>query len=71
MAARPGVDFLDKNLMKHLERPNDVFYDDEDASAIGLMFELFAKTGTSTWVSSSEGEYIISLTALVTASEEC
>jgi len=43
MAPGPGVDFLDVHLEKHLDRPKDAFFDNEDCSAIGLMFELFPK----------------------------
>lgn len=50
MAGGPGLDFLDAKLKEHLSRPADTFYDNDDSSVIGLMFELFAKTGTSTWV---------------------
>lgn len=50
MAGGPGLDFLDAKLNEHLNRPADTFYDNDDGSVIGLMFELFAKTGTSTWV---------------------
>ena len=50
MAPGYGVDFLDKDLDKHLDRPREAFFDNEDSSVLGLMFEIFSKMGTSTWV---------------------
>jgi hypothetical protein len=51
MAPMPGLDFLDADLDQHLDAPKEAFFDNEHASVIGLMFELFSKTGTATWVS--------------------
>jgi hypothetical protein len=50
MAPGSGIDFLDKNLEAYLDIPKDVFYNYEDASAIGLLMKLFSSMGTSTWV---------------------
>jgi hypothetical protein len=51
MATSLGVDYLDRNIKDHLDIPKKCFFDREDSSSIGLMFELFSQTGTSTWVS--------------------
>jgi hypothetical protein len=53
MAPMPGLDFQDADLDQHLDAPKEAFFDNEHASVIGLMFELFSKTGTATWVSIS------------------
>jgi hypothetical protein len=50
MAPGLGVDFLDKDLHTYLDIPRDVFYNYEDASAMGLLMKLFSPKGTSTWV---------------------
>lgn len=62
MAPGPGLDFLDVDLENHLSRPKDAFFDNEDSSVIGLMFELFSKTGTSTWVSFLQEEITLPCT---------
>jgi len=50
MAPCEGVDYLDRNMKEYLGIPRKGFFDNENVSVIGLMFELFSKTGTSTWV---------------------
>jgi len=49
LTSAAGVNFLDKNFSKYIEDPADCIFDNSDASAIGLIFELFANTGMSTW----------------------
>lgn len=44
-----GVNYLDKNMKKHLEEPLDAMFDNDDASALGHVFQAFAQQGTSTW----------------------
>jgi hypothetical protein len=46
----PAHDYLDADLVQHLKIPKEAFYDHEHSSVVGLMQEIFAKTGTSTWV---------------------
>ena len=44
-----GVNFLDKNLMQHLSEPVDAMFDNDQASAVGHVFNAFAEGGTNTW----------------------
>lgn len=44
-----GVNYLDKNFSRHLAEPIDAMFDNDDASAIGHVFQAFADQGTSTW----------------------
>lgn len=44
-----GVNYLDKNLNRHLSEPLDALFDNDDASAVGHVFQAFAEQGTSTW----------------------
>jgi len=53
MAPMPGLDFQDADLDQHLDAPKEAFFDNEHASVVGLMFELFSKTGTATWYKKS------------------
>lgn len=34
---------------KHLEEPLDAMFDNDDASALGHVFQAFSQHGTSTW----------------------
>jgi hypothetical protein len=51
MAPAHGIDFIDRNLDKHLNIPREAFFEHEDISAIGLLLKLFSDKGTSSWVS--------------------
>ena len=44
-----GVNYLDKNMSKYLSEPLDAWFDNDDASAVGHVFQAFAEQGTSTW----------------------
>ena len=44
-----GVNYLDKNFKRHLSEPLDAFFDNDDASAVGHVFQAFAEQGTKTW----------------------
>lgn len=44
-----GVNYLDKNFKRHLIEPIDAMFDNDDASAVGHVFQAFAEQGTSTW----------------------
>jgi hypothetical protein len=68
MAPAPGLDYLDVDLQEHLDRPRAAFFDNEHASVIGLMFELFAKSGTSTWHKKSVDWFMVYLLTEVAAS---
>ncbi|KAI9774155.1 MAG: hypothetical protein M1840_005248 [Geoglossum simile] len=49
LSAAAGVDFLDVNFSKYIDNPIDCVFDNEDASALGLMLQLFEGSGTATW----------------------
>lgn len=44
-----GVNYLDKNFNRHLSEPLDALFDNDDASAVGHVFQAFAEQGTNTW----------------------
>ena len=44
-----GINYLDKNFNKHLSEPIDALFDNDDASAVGHVFQAFADQGTNTW----------------------
>lgn len=44
-----GINYLDKNFGRHLAEPIDAMFDNDDASAVGHVFQAFADQGTSTW----------------------
>ena len=44
-----GVNYLDKNFNRHLSEPLDALFDNDDASAVGHVFQAFADQGTKTW----------------------
>lgn len=44
-----GVNYLDKDLSKHLGDPIDAMFGNDHASAVGHVFKAFADQGTSTW----------------------
>ena len=44
-----GVNYLDKNFSRHLSEPTDAMFENDDASAIGHVFQAFAENGTNTW----------------------
>ncbi|KAL8823570.1 MAG: hypothetical protein Q9191_005733, partial [Dirinaria sp. TL-2023a] len=44
-----GVNYLDKNLSQYLSEPLDAMFDNDDASAVGHVFQAFAEKGTRTW----------------------
>ena len=50
MAASGGVGYIDRHLNDYLDLPSQAQADNEECSILGLMFELFSKTGTATWV---------------------
>lgn len=44
-----GVNYLDKNLAAYLQDPIDAMFDNDNASAVGHVFQAFAEQGSSTW----------------------
>lgn len=44
-----GVNYLDKNLAQHLDDPIDLIFDNDNASAVGHVFQAFAEQGTTSW----------------------
>lgn len=44
-----GVNYLDKKMAQHLKDPIDAMFDNDNASAVGHVFQAFAQQGTSTW----------------------
>ena len=44
-----GVNYLDKNFSRYLSEPIDALFDNDDASAVGHVFQAFADQGTHTW----------------------
>lgn len=44
-----GVNYLDKNFQRHIREPLDAIFDNDDASAVGHVFQAFADQGTNTW----------------------
>ncbi|CAF9933208.1 hypothetical protein IMSHALPRED_009091 [Imshaugia aleurites] len=44
-----GINYLDKNFNRHLSEPLDALFDNDDASAVGHVFQAFADQGTNTW----------------------
>lgn len=44
-----GVDYIDRDLDQYLKLPSAAQADNEDGSMLGLLFEIFSQTGTSTW----------------------
>lgn len=44
-----GVNYLDKNMASYLKEPIDSMFDNDDASAVGHVYQKFADQGTSTW----------------------
>lgn len=44
-----GVNYLDRKLATHLEEPVDAIFDNDNASAVGHVYQAFSEQGTSTW----------------------
>ena len=44
-----GVNYLDKNLAQHLDDPIELIFDNDNASAVGHVFQAFAEQGTTSW----------------------
>ena len=44
-----GVNYLDKHFNRHISEPIDAMFDNDDASAVGHVFQAFADEGTATW----------------------
>ena len=44
-----GVNYLDKNLSRHLSEPLDTVFYNDNASAVGHVFQAFAEHGSATW----------------------
>lgn len=44
-----GVNYLDKNLAQHLSDPIELIFDNDNASAVGHVFQAFAEQGTTSW----------------------
>ena len=44
-----GVNYIDRNLKRHLQEPRDAIFDNDVASAIAFVRQEFAHTGTQNW----------------------
>ena len=44
-----GVNYLDKNMVQHLDDPIGLIFDNDNASAVGHVFQAFAEQGTTSW----------------------
>ena len=44
-----GVNYIDRNLQRHLQEPRDAIFDNDVASAIAFVRQEFAHTGTQNW----------------------
>ena len=44
-----GINYLDKHFNKYLTEPTDAIFENDDASAVGHIYQAFAEQGTSTW----------------------
>ena len=44
-----GINYLDKHFSRYLAEPIDAIFDNDDASAVGYVYQAFAEQGTSTW----------------------
>ena len=44
-----GVNYLDKDMTQYLSDPLDAMFDNDNASAVGHVFQAFAEQGTRTW----------------------
>ena len=44
-----GVNYLDKNLSRHLSEPLDTVFYNDNASAVGHVFQAFSEQGSATW----------------------
>lgn len=58
-----GVNYLNKNMNKHLEEPLDAMFDNDDASALGHVFQAFAQQGTSTWHRRTTEWFLVRMTS--------
>ena len=44
-----SVNYLDKNFSRHLAEPIDTIFGNDDASAVGHVYEAFSQNGTGSW----------------------
>ena len=44
-----GVNYLDKHLNRHMSEPPDTVFYNDDASAVGHVYQAFADQGSATW----------------------
>ena len=44
-----GVNYLDKNFSRHLSEPIDAVFGNDDASAVGHVWQAFSQNGTGSW----------------------
>lgn len=44
-----GVNYLDRDFSRHLAEPIDTIFGNDDASAVGHVYEAFAQNGTGSW----------------------
>lgn len=65
MCANGGIDYIDRLLDERIDKPGDSAFEDEDGSMIGLLFELFMKTGSSSWVSGLLFKIFLYITLMV------
>ena len=56
-----GIDYLDKNIGKHLQNSTRCLLDNEEASAVAHIFQQFQKTGTSTWYKKTVEWFVVYL----------
>ena len=60
-----GVNYLDKNMARHLSEPLDAMYNNDDASAVAHAFQAFAENGTSSWHRRTVEHFLVYLTTEV------
>ena len=49
MSSMRGVNYIDRNLKRHLEEPHDAILDNDVASAIAFVRQEFLDSGTQDW----------------------
>ena len=49
LSAMRGVNYIDRNLQRHLDEPRDAIFDNDVASAIAFVRQHFQDSGTQDW----------------------
>lgn len=56
-----GVNYLDKNMAQHLDDPVELIFDNDNASAVGHVFQAFAEQGTTSWQKRTVEWFLVSI----------